>query len=148
MHFLDSKISNNNNQITSLLAEPSFQQYLQIRELTSQYTQIPWSSYVYKILEILESIKLLQEERGGVELSDFKVDMNKLSLNGVVSNLRILYGNKENKGGLLDSFNQLDFLQDITIRKYEKSEENPRAFEFTLSANIINNVSSGSTAHQ
>lgn len=148
IHLVDQGISQKKSQISELLSEANFQHYLQIKDLTSQNTQIPWSNYVYKILEILESIKAVQEERGGVELSDFKVDLNKLSLNGVVSNLRILYGNRENKGGLLDSFNQLEFLKDITIRKYQKSPENPRAFEFTLSANVINHATSGSTTHK
>lgn len=81
-----------------------------------------------------------------MELSDFKVDLKELSLNGVVTNLRVLYG-KNGSGGLLDSFNQLDFLSDISIRNYEKKEKNEKYYSFTLSAKVINNATTGSTAH-
>lgn len=147
IHDLSLSISSKEAELSSLLADQKFQHYLQIDRLEHQHSQIPRSDYVHKILEILDSIKAVEVGRGGVELSDFKVDLNQLSLNGVVSNLRILYGNKEGSGGLIDKFNQLDFLSEISIRKYEKSDENERSFQFTLSANVINHVSTGSTAH-
>ena len=92
---LDTQISSKNSEIQKILEDKTFQQYLQVQALESQKTQIPWSQYIHKILEILESIKSVESGRGGVELSDFKVDLNELSLNGVVSNLRILYGNRQ-----------------------------------------------------
>ena len=144
---LDTQISSKNSEIQKILEDKTFQQYLQVQSLESQKTQIPWSQYIHKILEILESIKSVESGRGGVELSDFKVDLNELSLNGVVSNLRILYGNRQWSWGLIDSFNQLDFLTDISIKNYEKAEEGQRSFKFTLSAKVQTNATTGSTAH-
>ena len=81
-------------------------------------------------------------------LSDFKVNLEELSLEGIVGNLKALY--LAPSGGsslsLLDEFNNLEFLKDITIRKYEKSE-GTRGFKFTLSAKVQTNATTGSTAH-
>lgn len=139
-------ISERESQISDFLAETGFSHYLQIQELEKQTHRLPWADYVHRVLEILEALKAVEESRGGVQLSEFKVDLEKLSLNGVVSNLRILYGNRLGSGGLIDKFNNLDFLSDITIRKYEKSQEDGN-FEFALSANVVNNANTGSTAH-
>ena len=147
---LDTQISSKNLEIQKVLEDKTFQQYLQVQKLENQRSQIPWSQYIHKILEILESIKSVEASRGGVELSDFKVDLNELSLNWVVNNLRILYGNRQGSGGLIDSFNQLDFLTDISIKNYEKAEQSQsqRAFQFTLSAKVQTNATTGSTTHK
>jgi len=144
---LDQGISDKQNQISSLLADENFSHYLHIQDLESKTSRIPWSDYVHRILEILDTIKSVEESRGGVQLSEFKVDLEKLSLNGEVSNLKVLYGNRFGSGGLLDKFNGLDFLSDISVRKYEKSEEGS-TFKFTLSANVVNNANTGSVSHQ
>lgn len=144
---LDTAITEKQSQIDKLLSEEDFQHYLQIQALEAKTQSIPWSDYVNRILNILETLKSVEESRGGVHLSDFKVDLEQLSLNGVVSNLKVLYGNRLGSGGLIDNFNQLDFLSNITIKKYEKSEEDGM-FTFTLSANVISNGSTGSTTHQ
>ena len=117
---LDQGISDKQNQISSLLADENFSHYLHIQDLESKTSRIPWSDYVRRILEILDTIKSVEESRGGVQLSEFKVDLEKLSLNGEVSNLKVLYGNRFGSGGLLDKFNGLDFLSDISVRKLEK----------------------------
>lgn len=144
---LDTTIQEKTQAVNELLASEKFQQYLKIQEIQRSHSNIPWSDYVNKIIEILESIKAVDEDKGGVELSDFKVDLKELSLNGVVTNLRVLYG-KNGSGGLLDSFNQLDFLSDISIRNYEKKEKDEKYYSFTLSAKVINNATTGSTAHK
>lgn len=118
---VEEQISQKERELSVLLENPKFKQYLKIQEVASTDVHIPWSDYVQKILEILDSLKAVEGESDGVELSDFKVDLNQLSLNGVVNNLKILYG-VDGSGGLIDRFNQLDFLSDITIRKYEKRE--------------------------
>lgn len=118
---VEEQISQKERELSVLLENPKFKQYLKIQEVASTDVHIPWSDYVQKILEILDSLKAVEGESDGVELSDFKVDLNQLSLHGVVNNLKILYG-VDGSGGLIDRFNQLDFLSDITIRKYEKRE--------------------------
>lgn len=107
--------------------------------------QLPWSLYIEKILDILEKIKAVDNDSAGnIFLSDFSVDLEKLSLNGFVGSLSTLYYNSNKTGGfisLLDRFEQLDFLKDIAIKTYEYREENKsRGFKFTLHANIQNDV--------
>ena len=120
-------------------------QLLIIEQVQLTSNQLPWSLYIEKILDILEKIKAVDNDSAGnIFLSDFSVDLEKLSLNGFVGSLSTLYYNSNKTGGfisLLDRFEQLDFLKDIAIKTYEYREENKsRGFKFTLHANIQNDV--------
>jgi hypothetical protein len=57
-------------------------------------------------------------------------------------NLRILYQwskeSEKDKPGLIAKFEELDFLDNISIKTYEKTEWD-YGFDFTLTANVINN---------
>lgn len=119
-----------------------------IKKLDEQRTHMPWSDYIQQILFILEKVKSVEEGKGNVLLSDFKVNLEELSLNGVVSNLRALYdSSRSGEPSLLDSFNDLDFLKEISIRNYERGED-IRGFKFSLSAKVINNDTTKSGNHQ
>jgi hypothetical protein len=52
-----------------------------------------------------------------------------------VTDLKLVYG----KGGVVDMFNELEFLDTITVPSYQKTED---GFEFSLAAKVLlNNVS-------
>jgi hypothetical protein len=59
-------------------------------------------------------------------------------LDGYVTNLRLLYQWANSNTGLISRFEELDFLDNISIKTYEKSEED-LGYKFTLTANVINN---------
>jgi hypothetical protein len=52
--------------------------------------------------------------------------------------LRILYQWANWQVGLITKFEELDFLENISIKTYEKSSDN-LGYEFVLTANVINN---------
>lgn len=144
---LDQEIQNQNQNIERFYQNTGFKEFLAVKKLESQRTHLPWSDYIYQILSILSKVKGVEEWRGNVLLSDFKVNLQELSLNGVVSNLKALYsGPNGGSGSLLDNFNSLEFLRDITIRNYERNED-MRGFKFTLSAKVVNDARTESTTH-
>ena len=106
---------------------------------------IPWSTYINKILEILDKVKSVEkDDENNVILSDFKVNLQELSLNGVVKSLKTLYNGT---WALLESFQDLEFLQDITVRKYERGSDY-NGFAFTLSAKVVNDARTESGINQ
>ena len=82
------------------------------------------SDHIEKILSILSKVKHVEEGRGNILLSDFKINLQELSLNGIVGNLKALYLAPGGSGfSVLDEFNQLEFLSDIAVRNYERNED-------------------------
>jgi hypothetical protein len=53
--------------------------------------------------------------------------------------LKLLYQSWATAPSLITSFNSLDFLDDIQIRKYERNTDQ-RGFSFTLSAKVNKNA--------
>jgi hypothetical protein len=64
--------------------------------------------------------------------------LEEIRLDGYVTNLRILYQWANSKKWLIEQFEELDFLNNISIKTYEKSEWE-LWYNFTLTANVINN---------
>lgn len=144
---IEQEIQKEQEQIDRFYQNTGFKEFLAVKALEKERTHLPWSEYINKILTILAKVKHVEEGRGNVLLSDFKVNLQELSLNGVVSNLKTLYQPSHGaQRSLLEEFTALDFLKEITIRNYERGED-IRGFKFTLSANVLNHVSTGSTAH-
>ncbi len=72
---------------------------------------------------------------GGTRFSDFNLGFSTITMKGVVRDLKLVYG----KGGVVDQFNALEFVKNIKISQYTKSED---GYIFTLTADILlNNVS-------
>lgn len=145
--WLEQDINSQQETIDQLFQNSGFKEFISVKELEKSRTHLPWSTYINEILSILAKVKGVEGERKNVMLSDFKVNLQELSLNGIVGNLRTLYTSSDGTPSLLDSFNSLEFLKDITIRKYERGT-NTRGFAFTLSAKVINDARTEPTAHQ
>jgi len=113
-----------------------------IRELESSSQSMPWSEHIPKIIWILEDLKSIDPswtgENESIILSDFRVNLNEISLRWKVSNLRLLYHSSPTWKfkALIDRFEALDFIKDMKIRTYDKIWE--RYFEFFLNAKIQN----------
>jgi len=127
-----------NNQFYLNEKHKGFAEFLEVKELESKRNHLPWSTYITKILDILSKLKSLNTwDEDFILLSDFKVNLKELSLNGAVGNLAYLYSGEDS---LINRFNELEFLSDITIRKYEREVNNIKGFSFTLSAKVNNNA--------
>jgi len=111
---------------------------LAVKELEKNVTSMPWSKHIPKVIAMLESLKDVDiSESETVVLSDFSVSLDSISLKWKVSSLLLLYINspKRKIKSLLDKFADLDFIEDIRIQTYEKTDE--RHFEFVLDANVV-----------
>jgi hypothetical protein len=64
--------------------------------------------------------------------------LESIKLDGYVTNLRILYQGVNWNPGLISRFEDLDFLDNISIKTYEKDDWD-LWYKFTLTANVINN---------
>ncbi len=110
-----------------------------IRELENSSQSMPWSEHIPKIISILEDLKSINSWSESIILSDFKVNLNEISLKWKVSNLRLLYYNSPSGSfkSLIDRFEDLDFIENMEIKTYDKTWE--RYFEFVLNAKIKSN---------
>lgn len=114
-----------------------------IRELEKSSQTMPRSEHIPKIISILEDLKSVDQswtgENDSIILSDFRVNLNEISLKWRVSNLKLLYFNSPSWKfkALIDRFQDLDFIEDMKIKTYDKIWE--RYFEFVLNAKIKNN---------
>jgi hypothetical protein len=51
-----------------------------VKSLETQQADIPWSDHINKVIQMLEDLKSVQGGTDTIVLSDFKVDLNKISL--------------------------------------------------------------------
>lgn len=115
-----------------------YDKFLLVSDLENKVLDMPWFEHIPKILEMFKDLKDLDPASSDVIiLSDFNVSLDEIKLKGSVSNLKVLYYNSPtwNFRSLLDRFKELDFIEDINIRTYEKVWW--RNFEFVLTAKVI-----------
>ncbi|MBP6085928.1 hypothetical protein KA478_01825 [Patescibacteria group bacterium] len=74
--------------------------------------------------------KLQQLGGPNVRFSNFSLGFDSLSLQGTVNDLKLMYG----KGGIIDQFNALEFLKNISIPDYKKTDD---GFTFSLVADVV-----------
>jgi len=120
---------------------PGFDKLQFVVDLERNNYQMPWSNHIEAVMWIFDAILGVDTEESNVNISltDFKISLEEISLRGRVSNLRILYDNSlnSNKLALITRFEQLDFLRDISIRTYQRTEDIP-GYDFVLTAKVIN----------
>lgn len=118
----------------------SYDKFLLINDLEQKVTEMPWFEHIPKILQILQDLQNLDSGVGDIiTLSDFEVSLDEITLKWSVSSLKALYYNSSsgNFKALLDRFEELDFIEDMTIRSYNRTSD--RYFEFVLNAKVVNN---------
>jgi hypothetical protein len=119
---------------------PGFDKLQLVKEMELNNHQMPWSDHIKAVTEIFDAILSVDSaESYNIKLSDFQISLDEISLRGYVTNLRLLYNSPdpEKKTALIDRFEQLDFLSDISIKTYEKSAEGI-GYEFDLTAKVTN----------
>ncbi|MCK9467552.1 MAG: hypothetical protein M0P94_04465 [Candidatus Absconditabacterales bacterium] len=118
----------------------SYDRFLLVSDLEEKVLEMPWFEHIPKILQIFQDLKNLDPNSDDIiTLSDFNVSLDEITLKGNVSTLKALYYNSPTGGfkALLERFQELDFIKDITIRSYNRVSD--RSFEFVLNAKVINN---------
>lgn len=121
-------------------ASPGYKKFLAIKALEKKHNGMYWFERIEKIYNIFEELKNVDSESDDdIELSDFYVSLEEVSLKWTVWELKNLYFTNASwkMKALIDSFQKLEFIDKMTIREYNKSDDD--RFEFVLFANVINN---------
>lgn len=137
-HF-ENKIEKKEAKLEEYEASEWYKKFLSVKSLESKTSWLYRYERIEKISEILDDLRNIDEEdwESTIELSDFNVSLEELSLRGTVSSLKDLYYNASGRiKAVLDRFEGLDFIEKMTIKEYQKVDE---WFEFILHANVINN---------
>jgi hypothetical protein len=133
-------LSKQENQLSDHESATSYDKFLLVSDLEQKVTEMPWFEHIPKILQIFQDLKNLDPTSSDViTLSDFNVNLDEINLKGSVSTLKALYYNSPtgNFKALLERFEELDFIKDISIRSYDRVSD--RYFEFVLNAKVISN---------
>ncbi len=134
---LDTRLQEQKIELAQYSEYTGYTTLLSVRALEEKKVSIPWSKHIKQIFTILQD---LQEVSAGsnetVVLSDFEVSLDKIKLNGKVTTLKALYYNAPsgNFRSLFDRFQELDFIKDLEIKNYEKSDK--KYFDFVLHAKV------------
>ena len=100
---------------------------------------MPRSDHVNAIMAIFDELLAVDSsDTFNIMFSDFEISLERIRLHWYVTNLRLLYQWANSSSGLITKFEELDFLENISIKTYEKSPSN-LGYEFVLTANVINN---------
>ena len=141
-------VESNKQQIASLTQEitnfsliPGFDKFQSVVKLENSLQEIPWSRHIQMVSQIFEDVVSTDvSETSNIILSDFHISLDEISVHGYVTNLRILYVSPDplRRPSLIERFEQLPFLTDISIKNYERDSSGV-GYNFTLTAKVINN---------
>ena len=125
--------------MASFSDKPGFDKLQYVQDLEKKNEMMPRSDHVNAILMIFdELLSVDKSDTFNIAFSDFQISLDSIRLNWYVTNLRILYQWWNSQTGLISKFEELDFLEDISIKTYEKSPDD-LGYEFVLTAKVINN---------
>ncbi|PID34753.1 MAG: hypothetical protein CR971_01560 [candidate division SR1 bacterium] len=137
---LDDKLQTQQQELQQYTNYTGYTTLLSIRTLEAKKVKLPWSKHIKQIFTILQDLKEVSDgSNNTIILSDFEVGLDKIKLNGKVTTLKALYYNSPNGNfkSLFDRFQALDFIKNLEIKNYEKSDE--KYFDFVLHANVMIN---------
>lgn len=138
----NTTLAQQNIQIEKIKKDIWYEKFNSIRDLENASKVMPWFDHITKIIDILNSLKSVDpSESDSVILTDFNVSLDTISLRWKVSNLSTLYYSSSQNWiqSLIDRFEALDFIENMSIKSYNKVEDG--YFEFVLQAKIINDAS-------
>ena len=140
LRIIKNRIANKEEQLKKDEASEWYKKFLAVQSLENKDMNMSWYDRIEKISEILEDLRSLDddEEWTTLELSDFSVSLEEISLRWIVSSLKDLYYTSASwkMRAVLDRFESLDFIDKMVIKEYNNNGE---WFEFSLFANVINN---------
>lgn len=136
---VQEKISESEVKLASFSDEPGYDKLQYVKQMEADNLMMPWSDHINAIMEIFgDLLDVDKSDTFNISFSNFEISLEKIRLDGYVTNLRILYQWANWNPWLITRFEELDFLDNISIKTYEKSEED-LWYKFTLTANVINN---------
>lgn len=135
----DTTLAEQNISLENYKSLTGFTKLMAVKELEGKYDEIPRSTHIKKVITMLEEIRNLDQSWDEtLVLSDFNVDLQKISVKWRVSNLILLYYSNQERGiiSLIDRFKNLDFIENLYIKNYTRDNDD-NSFSFVLEANVI-----------
>ena len=136
---VQKKITKKNEELKSFSEKPGYDKLEYIQDLERNNHMMPRSDHISAIMEIFwDLLDVDKSDTFNIEFSNFEISLEQIKLDGYVTNLRLFYEGANSKTGLIAKFEELDFLDNISIKTYEKAEWE-LWYNFTLTANVTNN---------
>jgi len=136
---VQQKIVKKEAELASFSDKPGYDKLKYIQNMEANNKMMPWSDHINAIMAIFwDLLDVDKSDTLNITFSNFEISLEKIKLDGHVVNLNILYRWANSNTGLISRFEELDFLDNISIKTYEKSEWKIW-YDFTLTANVINN---------
>ena len=136
---VQKKIVKKDSELKSFSDEPGYDKLQYVKNMENNNTMMPRSDHISAIMEIFwDLLDVDKSDTFNISFSNFEISLEEIKLDGYVTNLRLLYEWVNSQSGLIAKFEELDFLDNISIKTYEKSEWE-LWYNFTLTANVINN---------
>ena len=136
---VQKKIVKKEAELKSFSEKPGYDKLQYIQYLEANNHMMPWSDHINAIMEIFgDLLEVDKSDTFNIAFSNFEISLEKIKLDWYVTNLRLLYQWANSKKGLINRFEELDFLDNISIKTYEKDDWD-LWYNFTLTANVINN---------
>ena len=136
---VQKKIVKKEAELKSFSEKPGYDKLQYVKNLEKSNKMMPWSDHINAIMAIFgDLLNVDKSDTFNIEFSNFEISLEKIKLDGHVINLSLLYRWSNSSSGLITRFEELDFLDNISIKTYEKSEWE-LWYDFTLTANVINN---------
>ena len=136
---VQKKIVKKEAELKSFSEKPGYDKLQYIKNLEANNNMMPWSDHINAIMAIFKDLlDVDKSDTFNIEFSNFEISLEKIKLDWHVVNLSILYRWANSNTGLITRFEELDFLDNISIKTYKKSEWR-LWYDFTLTANVINN---------
>lgn len=136
---VQKKIVKKEAELKSFSEKPGYDKLQYVQEMEANNMMMPWSDHINAIMEIFgDLLDVDKSDTFNITFSNFEISLEKIKLDWYVTNLRLLYQWANSKKGLINRFEELDFLDNISIKTYEKDDWD-LWYNFTLTANVINN---------
>lgn len=136
---VQQKIEKKQAELASFSDKPGYDKLKYVQSMESKNLMMPWSDHIDAIMAIFwDLLDVDKSDTLNITFSNFEISLEKIKLDGHVVNLNVLYRWANSNTGLIARFEELDFLDNISIKTYEKSEWK-LWYDFTLTANVTNN---------
>ena len=136
---VQQKIEKKQVELASFSDKPGYDKLKYIQNMESSDLMMPWSDHIDAIMAIFwDLLDVDKSDTLNIAFSNFEISLENIRLDWYVTNLRLPYRWANSKKWLIEKFEELDFLDNISIKTYEKSDWD-LWYNFTLTANVINN---------
>ena len=136
---VQKKIVKKETELKGFSDKPGYDKLQYVQDMEASNLMMPWSDHINAIMGIFwDLLDVDRSDTFNIAFSNFEISLEKIKLDWYVTNLKLLYEGANSKTGLISRFEDLDFLDNISIKTYEKSEWE-LWYDFTLTANVTNN---------